>query len=74
MWVPKGLHYSIYIVELDSELEKFRDKKGYAAAVLMDLSKAFDIINHELLVAKLHAYGVTGPSLRLLVSYLSNKH
>ena len=54
--------------------KKFRDKKGYAAAVLMDLSKAFDTINHELLVAKLHAYGVTGPSLRLLMSYLSNRH
>ena len=70
MWVPKGLHYSIRI----ESWKKFRDKKGYAAAVLMDLSKAFDTINHELLVAKLHAYGVTGPSLRLLMSYLSNRH
>ena len=32
------------------------DKKGYAGAVLMDLSKTFDTINHELLLAKLNAY------------------
>ena len=50
------------------------DKKGYAAAVLIDRSKAFDTVNHELLVAKLYAYGVTGPSIRLLMSYLSNGH
>ena len=39
-------------------LEKWRislDKKGFGGAILMDLSKAFYSLNHELLVAKLHA-------------------
>ena len=33
------------------------DNKGFAGAILMDLSKAFDCLNHELLIAKLSAYG-----------------
>ena len=57
-------------------LEKWRislDKKGFGGAVLMDLSKAFDTINHDLLIAKLHAYGFDKPALRLIRSYLLNR-
>ena len=66
MWVPKGYTTQYGLLSLIESWKKFCDRKGYATAVLMDLSNAFDTINHELLVAKLHAYGVTGPSLRLL--------
>ena len=49
------------------------DSKGYGDAVLMDLSKAFDTINHDLLIAKLHAHGFSKESLKLIKSYLSNR-
>ena len=49
------------------------DKKGFQGAVLMDLSKAFDTIKHDLLIAKLYAYGFSKESLKLLHSYLSNR-
>ena len=49
------------------------DKKGYGGAIPMDLSKAFDSLNHELLVAKLHAYGFSYRSLKIIFSYLSNR-
>ena len=57
-------------------LEKLRiqlDKRGYGGAILMDLSKAFDTLNHDLLIAKLHAYGFIKSSLVLSKSYLSNR-
>ena len=46
------------------------DNKGFSGAILMDLSKAFDTLNRELLIAKLHAYGFTKKALDLIYSYL----
>ena len=39
----------------------------------MDLSKAFDTINHELLIAKLYAYGFSKDALKLINSYMSDR-
>ena len=50
-----------------------RDKQGFTGALLMDLSKAFDIINHELLIAKLQAYGFSTDALEVLLRYLQDR-
>ena len=42
------------------------DNSGVVGTVLMDLSKAFDCLPNELVLAKLHAYGVDIKSLKLL--------
>ena len=49
------------------------DKNQYVAAVLMDLSKAFDCLPHDILLDKLSAYGMSTDSVSLLESYLSNR-
>ena len=57
-------------------LEKFkesRDKGEEFEAFFTDLSKAFDCIDHNLLITKLSWYGVTPKSLKLIFSYLSNR-
>ena len=47
--------------------------KGKVGAIITDLSKAFDCLLHDLLIAKLEAYGFGHKSLRSLYSYLNNR-
>ena len=54
-------------------IEKWReslDQGGAYGALLTNLSKALDCLPHELIIAKLYAYGVDMPSLKLIKSYL----
>ena len=57
-------------------LEKWKkafDKKANAGAILTDLSKAFDSLCHNLLIAKLSAYGFDQESLEFIRSYLKDR-
>ena len=54
-------------------LEKWKaslDKGEYVDVIFMDLSKAFDTINHDLLLAKLKAYGFSHNAMAFMLSYL----
>ena len=57
-------------------LEKWNssvDKEKASGVLLTDLSKAFDCLPHELIIAKLNAYGFSLSSLKLMESYLSER-
>ena len=49
------------------------DSGGFVGTILMDLSKAYDCISHELLIAKLECYGLDEISLKLILNYLSHR-
>ena len=53
--------------------KKAVDNNKIFGAVLTDLSKAFDCICHDLLIAKLNAYGLSLPALKLIKDYLQNR-
>ena len=57
-------------------LEKWKrsvDNSKMFGALLTDLSKAFDCLDHELLIAKLNAHGFSLTALKLVHNYLSNR-
>ena len=69
----KGFNAQYALLAMIERMKKSLDNKGLFAAVLMDLSKAFDTINHELLIAKLEAYGFGESALEIVLSYLSDR-
>ena len=70
----KGYNAQHALLRLKNYLNKSLDKKENIGLVMMDLSKAFDCISHDLLIAKLYAYGFDKSSIRLIYSYLKGRH
>ena len=56
-----------------SSIVKGIENKQHVACVLLDLSKAFDTIEHKILIQKLELYGIRGPALQWFKSYLTNR-
>ena len=57
-------------------LEKWKntlDNGGFVCIIFMDLSKAFDTMNHDLLIAKLEGYGFQEDALAFMESYFTNR-
>ena len=63
-------HCLLYMLE---HLKRSLDKGLKTGILLTDLSKAFDSISHDLLLAKLNAYGFSKDSLRLINDYLTGR-
>ena len=61
------------LLRLIEEWKRHLDENLIVGAVLMDLSKAFDCIPHDLLIAKMAAYGVELESLVYIYSYLKER-
>ena len=69
----KGFSVANCLLPMTEKWRESLDQGRAYGALLTDLSKAFDCLPHDLLIAKLHAYGLDIKSLRLMYSYLTNR-
>ena len=61
------------LLKLTEDWRKHIDENKIVGGLLMDLSKAFDCLPHESLIAKLEAYGFDKRTLNMLYSYLKSR-
>ena len=60
-------------MELTEEISSAMDEEMYTVGVFIDLKKAFDTIDHKLLIQKLQHFGIRGEPNIWLSSYLSDR-
>ena len=69
----ENLSTTLAIAHLHELIISELDNDRSVCTILMDLAKAFDSVNHNILLFKLEQYGVRGVANNLLGSYLSNR-
>ena len=61
------------ILQLTRDITSSLEKGEYTLGIFIDLSKAFDTVDHHMLIKKLQYYGIDGTALDWFWSYLSNR-
>jgi flagellin-specific chaperone FliS len=69
----KGYSTEQAILEITDNLRNYLDNNQIVCGLFLDLSKAFDTVNHDILLAKMDKYGIRGEPLTWFKNYLSNR-
>ena len=64
---------SLAIIELVEEITNSLDNHEATVGVFIDLKKAFDTVDHSILIEKLYHYGIRGSANTWICSYLMNR-
>ena len=69
----KSYSTELAIIDIQNTLLSNLENNKISCTIFLDLAKAFDSVNHEILLRKLDKYGIRGMPLQLLTSYLTNR-
>ena len=61
------------LIEITETIKKALDDHNFACGIFIDLQKAFDTVNHDILIAKLDNYGIRGTANKWFSTYLNNR-
>ena len=70
----KNRSTELAVTEVYNRLLDNLENKKYTCAIFLDLAKAFDSVDHKILLQKLEKYGIRGNALELMRSYLQNRN
>ena len=70
----KGHSTTSLLLKFRDDIQSAMNKHEITLSVLIDYSKAFDTLNHELLLKKLVEFNFSNSSIKILMSYLTNRH
>ena len=70
----KNLSTNFALIDLIDRITSAIDNKEFVVGVFLDLSKAFDTVNHNLLLQKLEFYGIRGIALDWLRNYVTLRY
>ena len=62
------------LIEFVDQIRSAMDNQHMTCGIFIDLSKAFDTVDHQILISKLEHYGIRGSALELFKSYLTNRN
>ena len=72
--IYRKLHSTtIALIEITYKIKKLLDEGKYVIGIYLDLTKAFDTVNHEILLYKLWRYRIRGHANDIFRSYLTNR-
>ena len=70
----RALHSTNHaLISISEQIKSSLDKNNFACGVFLDFQKAFDTVNHKILLSKLSHYGIRGIPHKLFYSYLNNR-
>ena len=61
------------LIEITEKIKESIDNGNFGCGIFIDLKKAFDTVNHKILLSKLEHYGIRGSILEWFESYLTNR-
>ena len=67
----KGTEHAI--IDIEHRILHSLEQKEHPCCVFLDFAKAFDTVDHQILLQKLNHYGVRGRTLQLIESYLTDR-
>jgi len=70
----KNISTSMALIDLVDKISTSIENNEYTIGIFLDLAKAFDTVNHNILLSKLYHYGIRGIPYEWFKNYLTNRH